>query len=185
MKIWELSLEEIGLTSFYLPEDGAQKGFEALMDNLYEDNKPIIEKWEPFVLLKEEQKVDPDFFDLYDTGSLIVSLDAAAVLALSMPDNDYEMLPFMNDEDTYVLINHLKYTDCLNKKDSVYETFDNGLISDYKTLLFDSEMAFETPFFRIPELPYTIFVTHIFKYFYDTQGLKGLIFDDDNLVFVD
>ena len=134
--------------------------------------------------MKEEQRVDPDFFDLYDTGSLVVSLDAAAILMLSLDDEDYELLPFLNDEKQYFLFNLLKSTDCLNKEESIYEVFDNGIISEYETLIFNSEKIKNTPIFKIPELPDIIFMTNALKYLSDFEGLKGLNFSEDEIIFV-
>lgn len=184
MKIWELNTLEIGLTTFYLPEKGAVERFTDWVEKASDATQSIAGQWESFVLLKEEQRIDPDFFDLYDTGSLIVSLDAAATLKLSLPEDDYELLPLVNDEEKYFLFNLLKFTDCLNKEESIYESFENGIIASYETLIFDSEKIRDIPVFKIPELPYTLFVTHVFEYLCDIQELKGLDFSEDEVLFV-
>lgn len=184
MQIWELNTLDVGLTTFYLPEKDKIESFNHLVNLAIDSSQSIAEKWEPLVLLKEEQKIDSDFFDLYDTGVLVVSLDAAATLKLSIPEVDYELLPFMNDENKYFLFNLLKSTDCLNKKESIYECFDNGIISTFETLIFDCEKIKDIPVFKIPELPYTLFVTNVFEYLCDFQNLIGIDFSEDEIIFV-
>ena len=91
------------------------------------------------------------------------------------------MLPFINDEKEYFLLHLFKTTNCLNKESSVFELHENGIIADYESLVFDYD-AIKTPIFRIPELPYTLFVTGDFKHYYDELGLKGIDFDEDYIV---
>ncbi|GHV71915.1 hypothetical protein FACS189420_8380 [Bacteroidia bacterium] len=186
MKIWELSTLEIGYTSYYLPEEGKADSFIELANTLGDENKTVSEKWEQLVLLKSEQRIDPDFFDIYDCGVLIVSKKASLMLKSFFKEDEIELLPFLNDEDEFFLFRLLKFTDCLDKESSIFEIFDSGQISDYEFLAFDyDKIISSTPIFKIPELPYTIFVTHAFKYFYDELGLKGIDFDDDSVIFTD
>lgn len=185
MRIWELNTISTGYTPFYLPNENEIEIFATRLEEISDENKSILNDWEPLVLLKEEQQIDPDFFDLYDTGSLIVSLEGAATIMLSLPEEDYELLPFLNDEKKYFLFNLIRSTDCLDKNNSIYNSFENGVISDYDGLMFDYDKMIEKPIFKIPELPYTLFVTHVFEYLCNMENLKGINFSDDNLIFVD
>jgi len=185
MKVWELSTLEIGYTSYYLPEEGKADRFIEWANMLADENKAVAEQWEPLVLLKSEQCIDPDFFDIYDCGVLIVTKKAAMMLQSFFKEGEFELLPFISDEDELFLFHLLKFTDCLDKEDSVFELFDNGTISEYEFLAFDYDKVINTPIFKIPELPYSMFVTHVFKYFYDELDLKGIDFDEENIIFVD
>ncbi|GHT15407.1 hypothetical protein FACS189426_22970 [Bacteroidia bacterium] len=134
MKIWELSTLEIGYTSYYLPEEGKADSFIELANTLGDENKTVSEKWEQLVLLKSEQRIDPDFFDIYDCGVLIVSKKASLMLKSFFKEDEIELLPFLNDEDEFFLFRLLKFTDCLDKESSIFEIFDSGQISDYEFL---------------------------------------------------
>jgi len=185
MKIWELTTSEIGLTSFYLPESGAEENYINFIDDNYYKNKSLTNQWGHFLLKKEEQRVDPDFFDLYDTGSFVVSVDAAALIMLAISEQDFELLPFQSEDKDYLLFNLYNPSDFLIKEKSLYKTFANGIISNYDRLVFDSERVLKTPLFKISELPYTVFVTNVFEHFYNKQNLKGLDFNESSVIFVD
>jgi len=185
MKVWELSTLEIGYSPYHLPEEDKVESFIQLMDKINDEAKRVDEEWEPLILLKSEQCIDPDFFDLLDTGALIVSKQGCVLFQMFFNESEVELLPFLNDENEFFLIHLIKSVDCLDKENSIFEALDNGIISDYDSLAFDYDKIKKEPVFRIPELPYTIFVTSDFKYHYDELGLKGIDFDDENLVFID
>lgn len=185
MKVWELSASEIGFSSFCFPEKNKVEQWIQYMDKAIEGSQDFSKKWEPLVLLKDQQRIDPDFLDFFDSDGIIVSEDAAATILMIAPQDDFMLLPFLNDEKQYFLFYLKKTTDCLNKETSEYNTFDNGLISDYQSISFKSDIIRDIPIFKIPELPYKIFVTNIFQYFYGITDLKGLNFDDDNIIFMD
>ena len=185
MKVWELNITDIDCTSFYLPEESKIERFQESIENM-QHNEFLREDWVELVLLKSEQKNDPDFFDLLDLGIAIVNSKVQKILDDIFPDkSDYELFPFLNDEDSYYLFKLNKFTDCLQKEESIFDALPSGQILTYESLVFNNEMIEKKPIFKIPELPYTSFVTHAFKYYYDEARLKGIDFDDENVVFID
>lgn len=184
MNIWELSLSSIDFTTFRLPEAERVDQFSEFVDQMGDTSQPLKNKWKPFVLLKDEQRIDPDFFDLYDLGCVVVSSIVSKMIYSTMDENDYEMLPFISENDEYYLFNCLKTIDCLIKEESVVDSLESGVIADYTALTFDCEKINKVPCFKIPELPYTLFITTAFKFLYDELELKGIDFEEENLVYV-
>lgn len=172
---------EIGFSSYYLPESGREEYFVGLMNDINDEHKPV-EKWEPLVLLKKEQRIDSDFFDIYDAGAVVTSKQGAAIFEAFCAPNDFQLLPFLNDERELFLFHLITPTDCLDKERSVFNSLDNGIITDYEGLSFNYEALKNKPVFKIPELPYTLFVTGDFKYYYDELELKGLDFGEEYFV---
>lgn len=185
MKIWELAISDIDSTSFRIPENEKVDGFKKIIDAIGDSSQFFKDKWQPLVLLKDEQKIDPDFFNLYDLDCLILSSIAKKLIYSTMDECDYEMLPFISDENEYFLFNCLKTIDCLNKEESIVEKLEDGTIVDYELLMFDDEKLKGIPVFRIPEIPYKIFITTTFKFLYDELDLKGIDFDSENIVYSD
>lgn len=185
MRVWELQITEIDHSPFYIPEEKELQIFKEKLDDIIEGNESIIDDWKPLLILKGEQKIDPDFFDLYDSGVQVLSVDAAAAIMLCLPEDTYELLDMVSDENKYFLLNIIKPTNCLDKENSSFNSFPDGMISDYEHLAFHYDKVINVPIFRIPELPYTLFVTHVFEYIYNMENLKGLNFSDHNLVYVD
>ncbi|MDR2916367.1 MAG: hypothetical protein LBV74_16325 [Tannerella sp.] len=186
MKVWELNTTDLHFSPFILPEDGKKDFFIQFMEDINDDLTPRKKMWKPLVILKSEQRIDSDFIDLYDTGAIIVNSKGKDLLtSLSLLDEDsYELLPFLNDEDEYYLFNLLRFTDALDKDISVYEEFMPGKISNIELLAFDYNKIAHVPVFKVPELPYSIFITQTFRTYYDEMNLKGLNFED-NLIYVD
>jgi hypothetical protein len=44
MRIWEVSTQEIGFSSYYLPESEKKESFVELMNNINDENKPLAER---------------------------------------------------------------------------------------------------------------------------------------------
>ncbi len=176
MKVWELNITDIDYTSFYLPEDNKTEELQAVIEKIH-SNEFSCKDWKPPVLLKQEQRIDPDFFDLSDLGVTIISSKVKEVLEAIFSDNtDYELLPFICEEDTCYLFRLKKTIDCLEKEESFFDALPSGQILSYENLVFNTEKIDGVPIFKIPELPFTLFTTHAFKYFYDKAGLKGIDF---------
>ncbi|MDL2305079.1 hypothetical protein LJC72_07040 [Bacteroides sp. OttesenSCG-928-D19] len=180
MRIWELNTLEVDFTSYYLPESDKKDFFIEMMADINDESKHV-DKWTPLVLLKKEQRIDPDFFDLYDTGALITTEKGSALFEAFCNLENFQLLPFINDEQKFFLFHLIKATDCLDKDNSVFELHENGIIADYESLTFNYD-AIKDPVFKIPELPYTLFVTGDFKHYYDELELKGIDFDEEYMV---
>lgn len=185
MKIWELSISDIDFTKFRLTEESEIAKLKKTVDDIIDLTQSVINLWEPLILLKDEQKIDPDFFDLYDLGCVIVNSRVKKIISSIMENDEYEMLPLLNDEDEYFLFNCLKIVDCLRKEESVYDELNSDLIVDYEYLVFNDEQLVGVPIFKIPQLPHKVFITTNFRFLYDEFDLKGIDFDDENLVYID
>lgn len=73
MKIWELSISDIDFTSFRLPQVEKVEKFQEFVELMNDETQPLKDKWEPLVLLKDKQRIDPDFFDVCNLGCIVVS----------------------------------------------------------------------------------------------------------------
>ena len=184
MNLWELSISGVNYSSFFLPEKDGNNHFTQFVNEFDNKEQHKDKKWEPLVLLKQEQRIDPDFFDLYDSGSILVSSKGKSLLEIFLNKGSYEFFSFLNDEDDFFLFNLKKeINDCLIKEKSIFTTLPTRQITEFEYLFFDPKIVEREVIFRVPELPYSIFVSDEFEYEYNSLGLKGLNFDRSNLIF--
>ena len=114
-----------------------------------------------------------------------MSGQAAGLLTDNLKDVDYELLPFLNDERPLFAFNLLKVWDVLEKDRFGYSGLPNGQIMDYEELYFSCDRLADVNIFKVPELPYSLFITSRFFSRYGRLGLEGLGISDDEVVFVD
>ena len=94
-----------------------------------------------------------------------------------------ELLPIETDAGWYYAVNVLNYVDCLDKEKSVYEATENNIIVDYSILEFNEDKLRDHAIFKIPQLPYCIFISDDIQDQCEENYLRGLAFDtESNLI---
>ena len=175
MMIWTLETES-DFTKFYFPIEEDKILFHELVKKYFEDSKTVSENWRPLFMLRGEPLKHPDFFSIDDTG--VIAISQLAVDNLQEFFNDaVELLPLETDIGKYYAMNVLNYVDCLNNTESKYEATKGGFIVNYSLLEFDEEKLGENYIFKIPEMPYQIFITDDIQEQCETENLNGLFFD--------
>jgi hypothetical protein len=93
------------------------------------------------------------------------------------------LLPFETDAGRYYVLNVLNFIDCLDKEASKFSATRDGTIVSYSLLEFNEDMIGANIIFKIPQKPYTTFVTDEFQDICENEHLRGLMFDpDSNLI---
>ena len=185
MKVWDFSISDVDYSTYYFPEEKEEVLFSDLVDKYLAEGKSIIDTWEPLVVLKKEQCKDSDFFDINDLGVTLVNSRVAEWLKSLLDPKDYELLPLLNDEESLFVFNVIRSVDVLDKNNSEYTILPNGLVVDYEGLVFDPYLVENEIIFRVPQLPYNIFCTHIFEFQCEQNKLNGLSFTDSEIIYVD
>jgi hypothetical protein len=173
------------LTSFVFPKENEQLAFEGIKDQFH-----LIEsmgfKWQSPIMCRLEPKIHPDFFEIPDSDIIAVSERVYGALMKLKCDN-LEFLPIGTDSGRYYAIHIVKTLDCLDHAISEYTAIADGQIINYKYLDFlPGRIPNNIAFFKIPEMPYTTFVTDTLQDLCDDNGFIGLEFDPGhNLVWDD
>jgi hypothetical protein len=181
MDLWTLQTDT-DFTQFWFPLLEDKNFFHALEKEYYEEAKSILGVWRPLYMVRDEPMKYPDFFEIDNTDIIAISQRAADSLS-SLFNNQIELLPIETDAGRYYALNNLNFIDCLNKKESKYIATNNGIIVSYSLLEFDELKFGNNAIFKIPELPYTIFISGDFVELYEDNNLQGLLLDTDlNLI---
>lgn len=181
MAIWTVETDT-DFTSFYFPLEDEKIFFIDLVKNYFEESKPVKENWHHIHMLRDEPMKHPDFFEIDGTDVIAISQKAVDSIHSFLNDT-LELLPIETDAGRYYALNVLDIVDCLNKEDSEFVVTKNGVIVNYSLLEFDEEKLGDSAFFKIPELPYCIFISDDIEGLCEENYLQGLVFDtESNLV---
>jgi hypothetical protein len=178
MAIWKLETDT-DFTSFYFTRNEDQEYFHELVKNFFDELKPIKPYWKTFFMLRGEPKKHPDFFDIEETGIIAMSQKVVDLISPALNDA-IELLPIETDAGKYYVMNVLNFVDCLKKNESVYQAAAANIISEYTTLELDAEKLMDHAIFKIPELPYTVFISNIILDYCEEHQLEGLVFDEES-----
>jgi hypothetical protein len=181
MAIWRLEGDS-DFTSFSFPLEEDKTFFHELTENYFEESKEIAKKWRTIYMLRNEPMKHPDFFEIDNTDVIAVSQNAADNLG-PLLNRAIELLPIDTDAGRYYALNILNFVDCLNKEESDFVATKDGIIVSYSSLEFNQEKIGNNVIFKIPELPYQIFISDDIQEQCEEEGLQGLLFDtESNLV---
>lgn len=186
--IWELNIADIDGSEFCFVLDSHKDIYKNLVRDYISLGKPVDEQWTPLFILKREEKYRYDFFhirekeDIFNIEEEEVDLAEDAICITQKVynelfpflKNDVEFLPLISDDGIYYIMNVINMVDCLDKEASECNITSTGLIIDYEELIFDTDKLQNQYIFRIPELPFSIFLT---------DKLKEIIEDYDELSF--
>ena len=181
MAVWGFDTDT-EFTEFYFPIKEDKIYFHELVKNYFEETKSVLDKWRLLYMLRGEPLKHPDFFEI--DGTDIIAISQKAVNSLnSYLNNKIELLPIETDAGKYYAINVLNIVDCLSQEKSVYIATINGHIVSYSLLEFNEEKLENYSFFKIPEMPYKIFISDDIQERCEDDYLCGLSFDlESNLV---
>lgn len=181
MDVWELQVE-IDVTKFIFVSHQEESIFNEFKVSFFEQGESIKHFWEPVYMIRESPKKYTDFFEFYNNDLIAISQKARDRLDPLFGDK-VELLPIETDAGKYYTLNVLNEIDCLDKDESKFAATPNGTIVSYTTLEFNQQKIGRNIIFKIPELPYTVFVTDEFQDICEENYLKGLLFDPDtNLI---
>lgn len=177
MAIWLLN-KGTGFTTFEFPLMEHKVWFEKIFEEYFEESKSAKSIWKKIVLLSGEPKRKSDFIGIPNTDAIGISQIAYNEL-IEFFDDGVELLPVDTDKGVFFLLNVLNIVDCLDKENSEYNALPSGIITDFKQLDFYKEKLGKIHFFKIPELPFHIFVSDAFQHMYSQIEFAGLEFDEN------
>lgn len=181
MAIWTLDTDS-DFTQFYFPIKEDKTLFHDLVKNYFEECKAVSEKWKQLLMMRGEPMKHPDFFSIDETDVIAISQNAVESLKEFL-GYKIELLPIKTDSGMYYALNVLNFVDCLNNSESEFQSTKGGVIVSYSLLEFDEEKLGKNKIFKIPEIPYQIFITHSIQEQYDREDFRGLMFDkNSNLI---
>ena len=179
--IWILTLDSSYTNYSFLSKKEEEK-FENSILIQFNNGNLIAPFWSSLYLRRMEPKKHPDFFEIADSGIIAISQRAVTFLETELK-GAVELLPIETDAGRFYAMNILKVVDCLNRNESKYESTKGGTIVSYSLLEFDKNKIGENQIFKIPEMPYCVFITNDFWKSCRDKNLRGLLFDTDtNLV---
>ena len=175
MEVFELEFSVDDFTSLYLPDKEEEKQFKEEIENRIVACQPVNDIWQNFIVLPEEVKKRTDFFEISGSSAIVLSQKAMTVFSPFLNSDEIELLPFTSDEQTYYLLNIKSFTKgAINIENSELELIAANLIASFETLIFNPEQLENKCIFVVPELPYQVFITDIFRNIYIENNLTGL-----------
>lgn len=180
MDIYELSIDSNDASELVFPVPEQKAKLLEIVEKKVSNGLSAKNEWEEFLVLKREPKVDTDFCDIDDMGICILNEWTYKMLSPAF-NQSVELLPLKSDDQTYYLVNVIETTDCLDRNNSDYTALGVNQIMSYNELSFHTDKI-TCPFFRIPELPFTILITGDVVELYHSQGLKGLNVSENEYV---
>jgi hypothetical protein len=181
MDVWRLETDT-NSTNFNFPIEEDKSFFHELVKQFFEQSKPVSEKWRLLYLLRSEPRKQVDFFEIDETDVIAISQNAVDILKAFLNEK-VELLPIETDAGRYYALNVLNFVDCLDKAESDFVATKGGTIVSHSLLEFKQEKLKGNGIFKIPELPYDVFVTGDFQELCEDEYLRGLVFDTtSNLV---
>lgn len=178
MVVWEFTIDS-DVTEFYFPIKEEEKDFDMLCNEYFDKSLPFENYWERKIMLSGEPKKSTDFYEIKNTGMISISKPGIEVFNKVL-EGKKELLPILTDLGEFFALNNLNYINCLDVKNSSFSQVSNGLISTYTNLSFISNKIKNEYLFKIPELPYTNFITSNFKDYYYKGFLAGLDFESSD-----
>lgn len=176
MAIWTLQTGS-DFTAFRFLDEVDKVYFEELVKNYFDEFKMVSRQLRPLHMLRTEPKKHPDFFEIEDTD--VIAISQNAVDALQPFLKKIELLLIITDAGNYYAMNVLCFVDCIEKNKSEYVSTSDGTIVTYTSLEFDKNKVKGYSIFRIPQLPYKIFVSSDIEDICEQEELKGLEFDPE------
>ena len=181
MGIWNLEIS-INYTEFFFLDEEDKAEFHKLAQDHFEISTLIVQKWQTLYMQRGNPKKNTDFFEIDGSGIFAIIQNALNILSEYLK-GFVEVLPIKTDCGKYYALNVINVIDCLDKQASKYIATNNGCIVSYSLLEFDENKLGESLFFKIPQLPYQIFIADPLYEIYETNDLRGLVFDPEvNLV---
>lgn len=181
MIIWGLQAAS-DYTDFIFVDEDSENWFEKIVEDYFEESKPVEDKWEVCSMLRGEFKKHPDFFEIANSGVIAMSKRAKDVLESFVVKTEF--LPINTDAGVYYAINVLNVLDCLNKEESKFVSTKQGQIVEFTYIDFYPEMLEGNNLFKIPEMPYRTFVSSVFLEEYEMNDFEGLEIDKSlNLIY--
>ncbi len=181
MDIWEL-VSDIGYTNFSFPILEEKSQFKKFNEEYFETSLLVGDKWKRLGMITGEPMKHPDFFEVEETGVIAASEKAINVLERHLNDA-VELLPIETDIGKFYILNVTYFIDCFNKSKSLFTASNTGTVVSYIKLEFNEKKIGESAIFKIPELPYRIFLSDKIESLCKRQNLRGLEFDPElNLV---
>lgn len=180
MTIYELSIDDLNMSRLFFPLKRQEELFLELAEEKISNGISVKDNWEDFIILKKEPEIDADFYDVQDSGVVILS-PLAYKLISPLLNNTVETLKLRSDDGDYYLLNVIETTDCLDRNNSVCTYVGENQIMDYKELSFNSNRI-KCPIFRIPELPYMTLITDQIMELYYSNELVGLNLSDTEFI---
>ena len=176
MDVWRFECSS-GFTKFHFVDEIDKEWFENIVELYFNETKSAKEVWKEFTMIRGEPKKSPDFFEIDDSGVIAISLKAKKIIEKEFIFN-VELLPFETDAGKFFAINIIDYLDCFDKRESECTISQFGQIIEYDLIDFYPDKIGESIIFKIPELPYVIFVVgELLEYC--ENFLEGLEFDSD------
>lgn len=195
--IWELRIADIDGSDFYFPIESEKLEFEQIVKDFVSTGQSVVDKWKPPIIMKKEEKYSYNFFHIREVLSLMdipledeeeyIPEDAVCVTRKIYDDlfsalkNEVEFLRLQSDEGMYYVLNVINIIDCLDKEASICNFAPNGLIIEYEDLIFDMEKLNGQHIFRIPQQPFTIYLTQELKEL--IEDYEEILFTQDELIF--
>ena len=144
--------------------------------------KPLGEIWKPLICLKKIQKRNTDFIRLERVG---LGMSKKAVEALyPLIKDKVEFLPLkVLQDDPFVFVNILETIDGLDEEKS---RFEYSVVSKTKiginNYVFNPDKIKDEPIFKLKYNWHNVFVSDEFRAIYEANGLNGLSFIQNKLL---
>jgi len=178
MNIYHLNTDDEEFSPFYMPMESEYNWLKDFASERLDEDELVVEDWQPIIVLKKEVRRHPDFAFL-DDEHIMISQKAVDALK-DILDERVELLPLINDETNYYLLKVLS-ADVLDHERAIVERLPIGnQILRIKHYSFIPEKAEPLGIFRIPGLPYEVFVTERFRARCEAHNLQGLsVFENE------
>jgi len=181
MSIWNLEID-IDYTEFFFLNEEDKNSFHKLTQDYFEKSILISQEWRTLYMQRGIPKKNTDFFEIDNSGIFAASQNAFNVLS-NFFDEKVEALLIETDSGKFYALNVINVIDCIDSKTSKYNSTVNGQIVSYSLIDFDLEKLGESQIFKVPQMPYHIFISDEIYEVYETKNLRGLSFDSElNLV---
>lgn len=175
MTIYELYIDSLDATKLFFPVQAEWDKFVRIVDEKITNGISAADEWDEFIVLQKEPQKSVDFYDIEDFGLCILNQKSYDLIS-SLLNDTIEVLKLKSDVEDFYLLNVIEETNCFNKEESDVDFLNSGVVMEYRVLSFIPQKI-RCPIFRIPELPYTVFVTDEILQIYLVHQLTGLSID--------
>ncbi len=181
-RIWSFSIDNYNYTEYGFPNPNDVDFFKHLVVPYIAKGKPLSEIWKPLICLKKIQKRNTDFISLEQAG---IAMSKKAVEALfPLIKDKVEFLPLqVLQDDLFVFVNILETIDGLDEEKS---RFEYSVVSRTKIginrYVFNPDKTRNQPIFKLKYNWHNVFVSDEFRAIYEANGLSGLNFIQNKLL---
>lgn len=142
------------------------------------DATPLASAWAPLTVQAPPGQPPGDYPNFQGVASACVFSGRAVEVLGDLLEGRGELLPLTSEAGKFFLFNVTRFTDALDKEQSVFQRFSDGGVMGVERYAFDPRRLSEGSIFKLRELPGLYkYVTDAFVERVREAGLTGFLFD--------